>query len=373
MKKNREFVYSLATQHENLGDLLINQQLIGWLKDYASIVIEEKDVPNDFLYAVAGRSVVKASSNPAKYAIKSKTFYLSNLLSNPKVDGIVLSPGHLGNSNIRLNIKKGLVLLVSLYLRTRGVRTYRVGVSLGHIGIMGGIIESFSTLIFEVYGVRDKYSQRKLLPFARKLCVIVPDLSFLAAGTLESLSTNVKHADKVVFSIRGDRRPPNSSKTYEKQIYNDIPLQASRKFNQVLCYSQVAFDRDEQRKLERLLSEHGHATNIAEEYCSIETAASHLADAKAVISNRLHVLLPAMMLGTLALCIGSYHLDAKIFAIYEDMGLDDLIYDIENPKQEFPQFLNNAIENRAAYLVKIKQSVLEQSEKINSLMAKVIK
>ncbi len=373
MNKNNIFIYSLATQHENLGDLLINQQLIRWLSKIAVVVIEEKGVPQEFLYAVGGANVIKASCDPQKYSVKTLGFYLTSLVRRLAINAVVLSPGHMGGSSIKANVKRILVLLVSAYLRMRGVHTIRVGVSFGNIDFAGRLIESLSVLAFRVYCVRDENSRKKLLVFSRKECLVVPDLSFLAFEQLNSKANHGGVKDKVVFSVRGDRRYPKVNKSYEVAIYNDIPLQAAKEFSEVLCYSQVAFDVKEQRLLKSYLELNGVSARVAEEFESIDKAANLLSDAKIVISNRLHVLLPAMMLETLAVCVGDPVVDEKIFSIYQDMGLDDLIYDIENRTESFEEFMQALLLNREDIIERMNIAVQIQVNEIVALMDSIVK
>jgi len=372
-KNNNVFVYSLATQHENLGDLLINKELVCFLNTVATVVIEDKGVPDDFLYSVAGSEAVRASSNVNSFCVKSKGFYLKSLFTKPFIDAVILSPGHLGDSNAKRSLKKFFVLLTVIYLRLRGVKTIRVGVSFGNLSLFASFIESLSALIFSFYAVRDEASKSKLLAFSHNHCVVIPDLSLLAFDYFKNKSQVIASVkNKLVLSFRGDRRYPLSSMQYSNLLYSDIPIKAVKEFDEILCYSQVSFDSDEQSKIQKLLEAVHSNVSFVEECDNLDNAVSYLCDAKVVISNRLHVLLPSLMLSTLAIFVGSKAMDSKIYDIYNDFGLSDLIYDVETCTEDFSVYLSRVLNDNDKYLDIIDTQLQAQSKLLTSLLNKHI-
>lgn len=368
MKDDEVIIYSLATQYVNLGDLLINQVLIEWLKKSSTVVIENKGVPDWFLEQVAGVGSLKASDDISRYSIKSVKFYQTILFSKASINAVMISPGHLGDDSFKKNIKKAMVLLIAIFLKMKGVSTCRVGVSFGKLSFVGRLIESLSATVFVVYSVRDMATKEKLFSFGQEKCVVIPDLSFLAYDRLKNYLVEECQHNKLLLSFRGDRRYPHASKQYENMIYSDIPKEAATLFDDVICYSQVEFDKDEQCKLSKLLSMAGNVVSLKEEYTNLEKAACHLSEANVVISNRLHVLLPAMMLGRLTLAVGSKHVDSKIVAIFKDMGLIHLFYDVEDKSENFLCFLSRALKNKAINIEKANIAIEKQSDKTKKLM-----
>lgn len=341
MNSNKVVVYSLATQHDNLGDLLINQQFIKWLQNNFKVVIEDKGVPDNFLHAAAGSDAVRASDNKSKYSIKSKVFYESLLLSHASIDGIVLSPGHFGDSTLAKDLKKTVVLFISLFFRVKNISTYRVGISFGKMSLVGRFIESLTVFSFKLYAVRDVDSRSSLFRFAHKRCVVIPDLSFLAFDEYSTCSRESLKVSDVLISFRGDRSPPLVSDHYHRMIKADIPEICQLTFKSICCYSQVKYDAEFLKSIYDSISPDTTAASYHEEYSDIGKAAALINNVDIVISNRLHVLLPAIMLGKLVVAVGTYEDDKKIFSIFKDMGVQEFFYDLDSYEKPFDEYLRS--------------------------------
>lgn len=357
MNSNKVLVYSLATQHDNLGDLLINQQFIKWLQSNFNVVIEDKGVPDNFLHAAAGMDAIKASDSRSKYSIKSSVFYKSLLFSRSSIDGVVLSPGHFGDSSLAKDFKKLVVLFVSLFFRFKDISTYRVGVSFGKMSVVGRFIESLTAFAFKLYAVRDIDSRNSLYRFAHKQCVVIPDLSFLAFDEYAGFLGQSHEVFDVLISFRGDRSPPVVSDFYHETLLTDIPQLCSRTFKTISCYSQVKYDADFMKSI-CSSSTSGKATvSYHEEYADLDKAASLINTVDFVISNRLHVLLPAIMLGKFVIAVGTSGDDRKIFSIFKDIGIQDFFYDLDNYEKPFDEFLSSIITEAASNKLKLSSSV----------------
>lgn len=369
MNSNKVLVYSLATQHDNLGDLLINQQFIKWLQSHFNVVIEDAGVPDDFLYAAAGTKAIKASENKSLYSIKSRAFYKRLLFSRASIDGVVLSPGHFGDSSLKKDIKKFAVLFVSLFFRLKGISTYRVGISFGKMSILGRFIESLTVFAFKLYAVRDVDSRNVLFRFAHNRCAVIPDLSFLAYDEYASVSGESDKVSNVLLSFRGDRPPPAVTDFYHRMLQSDIPQFCSRSFKIVSCYSQVKYDSEFLKSIYDSISSGKSNVTYSEEYTDIERAAALINNVDIVISNRLHVLLPAIMLGKLVIAVGSSGCDKKIYSIFNDMGIQEFFYDLTISERSFDAYIKSVISNDMANKSKLKSAVTKMSETVKQQLA----
>ncbi len=369
MNSNKVLVYSLATQHDNLGDLLINQQFIKWLQSNFNVVIEDKDVPDNFLHAAAGMHAIKASNSKSKYSIKSSVFYKSLLFSRPSIDGVVLSPGHFGDSSPQRDMKKLVVLFVSLFFRLKKISTYRVGISFGKMSVVGRFIESLTAFAFKLYAVRDIDSCNALFRFAHKQCVVIPDLSFLAFDEYATCSRQSNEVSDVLISFRGDRSPPVVSDFYHETLLTDIPQICSRTFKTISCYSQVKYDADFMKTICTSVSSGMATVSYHEEYADLDKATSLINAVDFVISNRLHVLLPAIMLGKLVIAVGTRDDDRKIFSIFKDIGIEGFFYDLDNIEKPFDEFISSIIADAASNRHKLLSSVSRVAQIVKQQLA----
>lgn len=325
MKKIFSYFY-IETQWDNLGDALINRELIRLMGRHAHTTLGVAVVPENFK-DMLGRDFLKDYTLDTK---STRTKFLWNVLRE-RMKGnscyVFLSPGGwIGELDGRLNLRSWGHTALYHMLSWAGVRICQMGVSYEDIGPkLGWQLRVRSPAMYRHY-VRDVLSRKVMEERGVRIDGICPDLAFHAFGT-EVKETN---PDAVTFSFRAEQ--------YAGQI-DDIKrfiamyFQACGTGQPVYFVTQVKKDEPVNRELADWVGKtYGIPVNVDDGSHDILATEQLYKRSNVVVSNRLHSLLLAGSVGNamVAAPIGSHN--KKIRALFEDIGLKDHVY--ESASQE---------------------------------------
>lgn len=272
---------SVNTQFENVGDALINRELVRLCSASARVYIDTSRCPSQFR-----DTVVNGLSGNTKEV--SGWFRLCFIMILSRVAGYrcfyFLSPGGYVGDRVGFDaVKANANTLVLWFMASFGVTICHMGVSYERIGPSHArILQRRSKLISHHY-VRDNESN----DYARSLGLIVhgemPDLAFAVPNRRIPEATE---KDKIALSFRVDQGPGVGAKVEALVKELDGRLDSSFEFH-FIC--QVKRDRSFMEGLASVVRHRRVSSSIV--YRDIDECFEAYNSATHVVSNRLHSLL----------------------------------------------------------------------------------
>lgn len=324
--------FLVATQHDNLGDLLINKMLIDELAKQGSVYIDAAGLPNSFKNVLLRNKNVINFEKEYNGSLKRITGI--KLMSKVKQDFTYYfkSPGPSGG--IKLNFKgifKSLILSFQYnYFNKGGLQLNLVGNDI----IVDSMVDRFITKLdrnsFKNILVRSNENVNHLKKMGLKNVYFIPDVAFLY-----EMKNNIKKVkDNIYISFRDLK-----DQSYKDKIINYleeiIPFYISLGLKIVFFY-QVESDKNFNTDLfSKFKSDQVFFKDKCFEYDDIHNYHS----AKYVITNRLHVMILGIMHNAVPLLVlNDDSKTSKINRILSDNKLDNLILE---DKEMFKVIENN--------------------------------
>lgn len=304
----RLFFLDNKIQFENLGDLAINKMLIHALRPHGRVIFNDREVPALFLEELELREEEHLSRSGRTF----KTTLRKSLMDRKAAVHLVRTPGHRNNGFGLLTPAPLLLNCLRFFLYSRlGCRIILLGASVGPFHPRARIFERFMRSCMSAYTLRDSLSLVHAREAGIKPVRCCPDLAFLLEPPLRG-----QEPRGIVFSFRetDDEKllrqtclnlaatlAPAGPVTFAVQVDRDLPLNT---------------------RLARALTEQGLSAQVADCGGRLQHSLTLYARNRLVFSNRLHVLLFALMAGSLPLIMNG---GAKITGLFKDLSLDELI------------------------------------------------
>ncbi|WP_436715006.1 polysaccharide pyruvyl transferase family protein [Roseiconus lacunae] len=333
--KDKLFLIKIVTAFRNRGDLLINKSLIQNLRRYGSVRVVETGIPDDFLNGLelATDEISTSLFRDMRKGVFRKSVYFVGI------------PGHHFGGSEKLASSIGGLAKTVVMRSMLNIRFIKVGTSIGPITPSLATIEKYKSYFYDLYGVRDTQSLAECTPSRMQY---FPDLAFLSedlrrVASLDRDERARNNDDAYVFvSFRSEIHKLVDSPGYfqkvKEKLSNWLRLGNAKK---VIVGFQVDSDRHACGELyEHLCSTNNIDIQLIDSTLSLEQSIDLIAAAETVISNRLHVLLPALILGVPHCCLTDPSLHTKIAALYSDIGAESCIHDVKSeaelelPRQE---------------------------------------
>lgn len=318
-------VYSLETQHDNLGDFMINDLLIYEIGKHAKVIIDDYNVPEDFKGRLSLCSFELASEFYSFSTFKSIQGLISLLFKRVKVDFIVQTPGHTSVKDFRMFVH---ILKTSFYVllaRIRGVRFLRIGMSYAELNFWG----KFAISILHASGATPIARDGRSGPRNGFNLQVLPDLIYLADSSYFMSPTGMVPicGQKIIFSFRWDNIPVKERKKFGESIFN-LATSTSERFGvPVFITYQVQRDRELFEFLRKLHNDSGKSRCLVfiAERVQREDVNEFYGESALVVSNRLHVSLTAIVAGGIGIACVDSERDGKIVSIFSESVLSDLL------------------------------------------------
>jgi polysaccharide pyruvyl transferase WcaK-like protein len=360
-----------ASQITNAGDILINKALLDLLREKGKIIFNDKGRPEWFVKECTSEKDVLLSE------ISKKDLYASiedELTTNPNSQiYLFFPPGHSSRKGLKNAYRRMRNAFRLLRLKNKGCKIVRVGFSIGPFDLPNAVAEWFYNCAFYEYGLREKISYDLAKQLKLRTRSFFPDLawSYNLSHTLPELKGN---QEGVVLSFRsntyGIKHDPNYLNITREKLLNLLRSKFSKETKITIVY-QVLSDRTGMEELATFLRDHFENTQFLDKNLSLEEASEIYSKSQFVISNRLHVLLFALINGSIGIPFIEPLDNKKIVGIFSVHGLDELILERGNTQDAINQSFNHILVNEVNIRQKLNRvhlSVVEEMrDKIHRL------
>lgn len=320
---------SINTQFENLGDALINRELVRLLAEHGKVVVDVGNVPTWF------SDILELSEGVERVLGKRKL--LSSILKERAAGNTVyyfFRPGAVFGDIPISSLTKNLALLALYYfLKLVGVRFCHVGLSCERLGKNFRIFLRARGLLMHKSFVRDDESSSLLDSLKIKHDGVLPDLAFNIFSSAPVVGEKV---GKVCFSFRVDQYLDQLDECcfFIERVIRQFP-------DGVEVFFSVQVDRDlpGMKLIKKKLEEKtGASMQLIHESRSIDNMLAFYATIDLVVSNRLHVLLLAASVSGRVLAYAGGK-NRKIYGLFQTIGRGDLLMGEETSDNEIAQAL----------------------------------
>jgi Polysaccharide pyruvyl transferase len=313
------FLFRIKTQFDNLGDALINRELMSLCAEQGKVFACVAGVPGDF------KGWLKSSfSEDVVYSDSLFWFYLyfgfallGSLLGLRPVFFVQNPGGYIGEisgkSLIGRHLKRSVLSLLKLFR----VKSVLVGASYEGLGKNNLNSVALLSKVLNVHAVRDDVTLKYCREHGVRVTSVLPDLAFNLAPCKNPLVR-----EKVcIVSLRDPK-----DDAYAQSLVAMLKVaHLSGVFEKVRLVYQVRRDAEFMVHFQSLLKkEHvpveGEIVPLLD---GVESNVMHYAGVSAVVSNRLHVLLLALRAGTPSVAVVKPGSNKKIIGIFSDVGLGD--------------------------------------------------
>jgi polysaccharide pyruvyl transferase WcaK-like protein len=337
---NVEFYFNAKTKHTNLGDIIINRQLLGLLHEQGVVVVHPGAMPPAFLEQIEIEKYATEASQGAFF----RRMISSSLRARAKGGRVyyVLNPGGFtGGLTFKDAVSQTFNILAFLVLNVLGIRIVRLGASIGPFSRNRALFETTKSKFVDFIGARDSESQRYAKTIGIKNLKYFPDLAF----TMSPLQAAPAREQKAVVSIRSRNVTPDYDQVIKRQIASVLDTVDPTRKLEVLIAAQVDADLRYLDDLAATLSQ-ARQTTVLRNRLSEQEALELYAASQVVVSNRLHVLLLALRQGTPAFAAIDPKADSKVAGIYADIGFGDLIVANRTTDTSAPPVADQAFASR---------------------------
>lgn len=350
---------SLKTQFENLGDALINRELIKLVSSRAHTTVDLTRSPESF-HRATGLAAIPSVRTLSGLRMRFFFEMIGHRLSGRSCY-FFLNPGGLGGGvgeSLTVFLKSHIYNIALIFLKIIGVRICQVGVSYEPMGWMEASVARVRSKACYAFVVRDQESFDYIRALGIRTSEIVPDLSFNLYETQQEVREDASaRFFAAVFSFRSDKGFDHDTLAeFAARVIDNHPPDAH-----FLFASQVARDSELMSSVAQLLAPRfgAHRLHFAEFYDDMDSAFDYYGRSAVVYSNRLHVLLMAAYMNAVPMAIVNVARQRKIAALFEDMKISQNL-------QAFPPATLRVGKGLD------RQSFVEQSRKLSSYFDRLL-
>lgn len=321
MGRQRAF-FSLKTQFENVGDALINRELVRMVSSRADTVVDLSRCPSVFRRTLG-------LSNLKNVELENGARQLFVSLVKARLAGetvyYFLSPGGYFGEISGLRKLSAWINTGILYLLTAiGVRVCHVGVSYEGLGPANiRMLRARGRILFR-HLVRDEASRALMLEKGIRVHRRMPDLAVGAAGSGAPHPSGKRST--LALSIRVDQveDQQDTMRRFAVELARELPEDIPFK-----VVVQAKRDLEFARGLvAHLVSCTARPVSLVDCSSDIEACIDAYRDCQFVVANRLHALLIGAIAGTTPIAIVNPEVNKKIVALLEDWGVGANLFDI---------------------------------------------
>ncbi len=324
--------FSISTQFDNVGDALINRDMIRLVSTIAPVVVDISRCPPRFLdtlgiYGWKNTKLVRSRLNLLLLMIwdriqRRDPYYFLNPGGYFGEIGRLAALASWANSTL-------LLALVAM-----GVRLCHVGVSYERIGPRHSDALRRRSALLHRHLARDGLSATYGASIGMNIDGTIPDLAFGAArretGTLERCWLGIS------FRLDHDRiETTEHVSRIVRDLDEALPPSIGFKF-----VSQVSRDQAGLQTLSRLVRRRKSVLYDVSD--SIEGCEIAYSDCSHVVGNRLHALLLGALSGATPLAVIDLRASAKIFGLFEELEATEYVFDL---REDSGQLIAERIKN----------------------------
>lgn len=348
MKKN-DMLYIVATQYDNLGDLIINKCMVDEIAKHGTLYLDTKNVSAEFQEVLLDNANVKPLSTITDVSLKGKGALSIPFVSKLKFDFLFKSPGPFGGiKSFGEFMRYWVFYYIFSTMKAKGCKSYFLGIDFLIQSKYDSIMQKMFSGVIGGFFLRSKKNVAVLKEGGIKNVEYIPDFCFLMREKVKGLPEK----KKVGISFRDlENVALNKNITDAVDLYVDFYL---KKNYDVYFFYQV--DRDYAFN-KQLFEKFKHLDNVYFREKSLKyNEIDFYQDIFSALSNRLHVLLLGQIYGTIPVgLLDSNAKTSKIHNIYDTIGLSNLIFSSLNAGD-----LEKIYDNREAVVTEMERVNLEQ-------------
>lgn len=311
--------FRVKTQFDNLGDALINRELIRLCVRQGTMIVCMDAVPDRFGRWLALEKIpgLVIEDRVGSFLVRFLWCSVGAMLRRMSVWYVLNPGGYLGEISTVAFIGRILKAMVLSFFRLMGVRTLLVGASYEDLGKKNLASLRFLSKSIAVHAVRDTGSFAYCKDNGVRVGLVLPDLAF----NIElSNQTTASRRQVCLVSLR-----ETVSDDFQSSLTNMLrEAYLQKRFGNVELAYQVERDRVVLERFCITLIRGG--LPVADEIVvlmeGIEENLRIYSDVEYVVSNRLHVLLLAYAAGAVPIAVVDAGSNEKIRALYRDLGID---------------------------------------------------
>ena len=341
--------YLLATRYDNFGDYVINLELIRLLCGQGQVEIDDFGCDSTFLDQL--KSEIGNYRRPAT-TLKTLSGLLGAFMKNQTPNFLVLSPGAMAILPKPKWIFRGFCMyLVLSLLRLRGTKIIRLGVSRkpqGH-SLVDRLMILWMRQTDGIY-FRDQISLKYYMPHSHhgQRIGYFPDLAlYLPCKISDEVSAR---SNVIGLSFRYPEKS-TVGESFSLQGLVDLSVDWHERGYQCRFYHQVEADAKYGAEVAETFR---RATQRAEmkviEVNSQDAADHEYVQPQALLTNRLHVALLCLLAGGLPVPVCSKNENAKLFGLFERIGLRSLCLDPALSEELKAAHIEHVLANRVKAL-----------------------
>ncbi|WP_158976820.1 polysaccharide pyruvyl transferase family protein [Cellulophaga sp. L1A9] len=313
----KKAAFIIATQYDNLGDLIINKCLIDELTKHVELYIDTKNVSKEFINDIEKNKKIKSLKKEYKFSFKDPSFFKFIFKYKSEFSYIFKSPGpvfYRNKTSFKSKIRGKVFQIIYNQLKSSGGKTFIIGseITIESKNLNNTFIAS--TKYVEKFLVRSKKNTEFLQSLDIKNSEYIPDMCFLLKNKSEQKITT---KNKVGISFRNLLNEKMNDQIIETT--NNFVNHYLQKDLEVVFFYQV--DRDYEFTKELFLK-HSTKRHVSFLEQSLDLDGINLySEFKAVLSNRLHVLLLGYINSSLTFPLIDNNISTnKIKGVYESVG-----------------------------------------------------
>ncbi|MEG3658575.1 polysaccharide pyruvyl transferase family protein [Arenibacter palladensis] len=312
----KKAVFLVATQYDNLGDLIINKCLIDELTKHVDLHIDTYNTSEEFIKCFESNSKVNFLKKSYGFSFKNASLLKYLFSDKVRFNYLFKSPGPIGyakSSGIEDRIRGFVFNQIFKTAHNKGCKSYVIGseVHLRNESEVKGY-QKFSKYFYK-HLVRSKANVKFLKSIGIDQADYIPDLCFLL---YDKVSRNTNRT-KVGISFR-DLQDDKLNENIVRSVKTYVDFYLSKGQNVVFFYQ---VKRDYQYTKDLFSAYKGTAgVSFMEKCLGFEDIAAY-SSFESVISNRLHVLLLGFIHNSMTVpLINDNDSTNKIKGIYTSIG-----------------------------------------------------
>ncbi|MEY8198628.1 MAG: polysaccharide pyruvyl transferase family protein [Colwellia sp.] len=314
-KKVKTSYFKIKTQFDNVGDALINRELIKLCASMGGVVVDISSCPSSFQNWLGLNKIKNVISIFSAFSFWCRI--VIDLLKKNEVYFFINPGGYIGEiSRLKAYVRITKCLWLG-FLRFCGVKICLVGVSYEKLGANNLLSIKARAKILYFHGVRDSISEVLCSTEGIKTHRI-EDLAF-GCDYIPKINTD---NSSVLVSMRQD----DDIDIIVNSLFTNLNIE----YQDIFLSSQVKRDMATQEDIKNKLSVDVSDLGMVD---GVDSALERYSNVKYVISNRLHVLLLAWFAGAIPIALIASNKNQKIRGIFSDLEMNENIIEYNCSKE----------------------------------------
>ena len=349
---------------------MINKALLDTLRNFGQLKCNcSKEIPDYFIKELGIQDSERIDSESELGFVLGILKDAKNSKKNNSKVFIVSGLGHNSGGSPKKCIRNIIASLIFIVYRAFGVKTIRIGTSIGPITKLLAVTENFRGKFIDYYYVRDTKSLKLCHDIGIKNAKLCPDMSWLydLNGKRELLKNNnicVNLKSTVVSSSDGE------DKYYQQKMVETCGKILEKLYSEgstvYFCY-QVLEDKDYCSYVYSQFKDK-YNCQLIEEQMRLDNAEDIYAKCAYNISNRMHSLLLGYKYGSLPIALIDQEKHTKIQQTMVDSNIEELSIDVYNSK---PEQIDNIIANKERLAEMVFKAEKDRQEEIIDVLKNI--